>query len=255
MVQASQGGPVVVLAEAGEGEEPGQDQARPYQRGQSPPQGLEAGADPALGRAQRHLEEGGDLLVRQVLEEGQAQRLALGRRQLRDGRAEEPAAVLVPGLLVGAGAGLGHAREAQALRVPFDAGTPATLPKLVDHAEVGDLQDPGTEGASRGSKVPALRQTATKTSWTTSSAVARSSVRAARSEDQRRVTAVERAERLLPAGGELAHQLLVAEARVQGRWRGVDRAHRGHLPISAACDTMAPSQRSSRRPCRPDDTR
>ncbi len=45
-----------LLAEAGEGEEPGQDQARPDQRGQTAAQGSEAGPDPALGSAQRQLE-------------------------------------------------------------------------------------------------------------------------------------------------------------------------------------------------------
>ena len=68
-----------------------------------------------------------------------------------------------------------------------------------------------------GSKVPALRQTATKTSWTISSAVARPIDLGCQVEDQRRVTAVERAERVLPAGGELAHQLLVAETRLRVR--------------------------------------
>jgi hypothetical protein len=40
-----------VLTEAGEGQEPSQDQARPDQRGKAPAQGFEAGPDPTLGRA------------------------------------------------------------------------------------------------------------------------------------------------------------------------------------------------------------
>ena len=193
------------------------DQAPREQRGEVGAEHLESGADAGLGGPDGEVQEVGDLLVGEVFEEGQAQRLSLGRRQCRDGRADDPAAVLEPGLLGGAGAGLGHAREAEALRVRFDAGPPATPAQLVEHAEVGDPQDPGAEGASRrveGAGLAPDRHKDVLDDLLGGGAVERLSRQV---EDQRRVTAVERAERVLPAGGELAHQLLVAEARARGR--------------------------------------
>ena len=85
-------------------------------------QGLEAGPDPALGRAQRQIEEGGDLLVGQVFEEGQAERLALGRRQGIHGRPHGGAAMLAPDRLGGAGLGVRQVFRPRASRNPTSRG-------------------------------------------------------------------------------------------------------------------------------------
>ena len=204
-----------LLAEVADGDQGDDDQARREQRGKSGAERLEPGADAGLGGSEGEVQEVGDLLVSEIFEEGQAQRLSLGRRRRRDGRADDHAAVRAPGLLGRAGAGLGHAPEAEALGVRLDPHPPAAPAQLVEHAEVGDPQDPGAEGAPRrveGAGLATDRHEDVLDDLLGGGAVDRLGRHV---EDQRRVAAVERAERVLPAGGELAHQRLVAENRVR----------------------------------------
>ena len=81
------------LAEVEEGHKADDEQARREQRREVGAERLESGADAALGGPEREVQEVGDLLVGEVFEEGQAQRLSLGRRQRRDGLADDRAAV------------------------------------------------------------------------------------------------------------------------------------------------------------------
>ena len=141
---------------------------------------LEPGPDPALGRAQGHPQEGGDLLMGQVVEERQAQRLPLGRRQRVHGRLHDGATVRAPGRL-----GRPGARVGKGGRGPFIGGRrhprpSAATPQLVEDAQVGDPQDPERGKGRAPGRAGRVRQTARKTSWTVSSAVARSSVWEAR---------------------------------------------------------------------------
>ena len=162
---------------------------------------------------------------------------------------------VAPGRLGRAGAGLGHAPDAEALGVGFDLEPPAAPPQLVEHAEVGDPQDPGAEGASRrveGAGLAPDRDEDVLDDLLGGGAAERLGGQV---EDQRRVTAVEQAERVLTPGGEVAHQLLVAEIRVRVRcsaarivfipWRRLSlpprgkHYDRGYRP-SGSSDTTAP---------------
>ena len=98
----------------------------------------------------------GDLLVSQVVEEGEAQGLSLRWRQRSDGLADNRLAMLAPGFLRWAGTGLGNTIRAQSFRVRHDLDPPPAPTQLVDHAEVGDPQDPGAKGAARWVKSTGL---------------------------------------------------------------------------------------------------
>ena len=169
---ASQGGLVGLLAEAGEGEEAGQDQAGRDQRGEPDAQAPEAGADPALGRAQRQIEEVGDLLVGQVFEEGQAQRLALGRG--RASTAARTAARRCSRQTDSAGPGSESARFSELPPSASDVARglrPRRRSSLITRVWV--MCETQARNVPRaGSKVAAFCQTVRKTSWVISSAVA-----------------------------------------------------------------------------------
>ena len=69
------------------------------------PQLLHAQPDPGLHRAERLLEPLGDLRLRQPLEEGELDRLALGRREVNSASASAPGAAARPGRRARAGSG------------------------------------------------------------------------------------------------------------------------------------------------------
>ena len=126
-------------------------------------------ADPALGRAQRHVEEGRDLLVREVLEEGEAQRLALRHRQGVHGRPHRVAAMLATTSSSGPGPGIGPGVR----RPPADCDVVRglrlrrrcslmTRVRVICKTQVRNVP-------RAGSKVAACCQTARKTSWLISS--------------------------------------------------------------------------------------
>src|SRR5262249_42631840 len=158
----------------------------------------------ALGGPERHAEEIGDLLVSEVLEEGQAQGLALGRRQGRDGLANNRAPVLTPGLLGRAGARFGYTRNLQALRVclDFDPTTPPA--QFIEHAQVCDPQHPGAKSASCGVEGAGLAPDRHEDILDDLLGSGGADRLSGQVEDERRVTAVEWAKGLLPAGGKLA---------------------------------------------------
>ncbi len=111
---------------------------------------LETGPDPGLGRAERQVQIGGDLRVRQFLEEGKAQRLALGRRERLDGLPHGGAAICTPCLLVRPGIIIWQGGEVQAIGIRRDLRAVPPSAQFVDDAQMGDAQHPMTECALRG---------------------------------------------------------------------------------------------------------
>src|SRR5439155_23786105 len=114
------------------------------------PQRGEARADPPLGRADWEIEDGGDLLVRQVGKKRQPERLALRRRKLRESRAQNGPPVAVPRLLARIGSGIRERRQQLLGGFRRGPGTAAPAAQLVRDPEVRDLEDPGPDRTPRG---------------------------------------------------------------------------------------------------------
>src|SRR6266404_2012090 len=183
---------------------------------------LEARPDACLRRAERQAELGRDLLVREVVEEGETECFALRRWKLVECRLQDGATVLLPRCLCRPGVAGGETREHEPLWVGYDLWLAAPAAQLVQEAEVCDLQDPRAHRAPLGfepSGVAPDRQEDLLDEVFGSRPIERLDGQA---EDHAGEATVEQPECLRGAVGDLAHQLLVAG--------GVLR--RSHPPLS-----------------------
>src|SRR5208337_3707724 len=131
-------------AEAGDRETADEDGGEPVGHEEAA-QFFHGAANSRLYRAEGKLEGARDLVVGQVLEEGQAQGLALSRGQPVHGGAHGFGAIGEPGLLDGTFVPAGQPVDELPVRVRLGSRAAAPMAELIEHFEMDDLEEPGSE--------------------------------------------------------------------------------------------------------------
>ena len=203
---------LLVIAHA-KGHQPATDRQRGggHDRQEGDPQPLHPGANPGLGGAERQAEIGGDLLLREILEVGQAESLPLRRRQGLDRRRDRRAAIVAPRFFVRQRRVVRDRAEPGLVRVGHEPRAASPPAQLVEDPRVGDLQQPRLDLAALG--IVGLRLPPDGQEDVLRDLLGGGAIEALGhdAEDQPGIARVQRRQRLLVAGRELRHQFLVGE--------------------------------------------